>query len=105
MRRGGRDLRAAGFGLEMKRAMERRKQVLVQRGDARDLGFSLVPWNEALERRLGQQIGGVGLPAEVWTGRSGGSGVWGCEVGQTCACLARQLLPHGWGAVARCWSE
>ncbi|MBW4708258.1 DUF3363 domain-containing protein [Roseobacter sp. YSTF-M11] len=26
------------------------------------LGFSLVPWNGALERRMGQQIGGVGLP-------------------------------------------
>jgi hypothetical protein len=128
MRRGGRDLRETGFGMEMKRAMERRKQVLVQRGDAQDLGqgriraprdlvqrleardidrvgramaadrgrdwtpvtpgsrlcgelvgstqlpsgrfamidngmgFSLVPWNDALERRLGQQIAGMGLP-------------------------------------------
>lgn len=127
MRQGSPDLRETGFGLEMKRAMERRKQVLVQRGDARDLGqgriratrdlvqrleareidrvgrtmaadrgrdwspvkpgsrfggelvgstqlpsgrfamidnglgFSLVPWNEALELRIGQQIGGVGL--------------------------------------------
>ena len=26
------------------------------------LGFSLVPWNDALERRIGQQIGGIGLP-------------------------------------------
>ena len=128
MRQGSIDLRETGFGLEMKRAMERRKQVLVQRGDAQDLGqgriraprdlvqrleareiarvgramaaergrdwtpvkpgsrfggelvgstqlpsgrfamidnglgFSLVPWNDALERRLGQQIGGIGLP-------------------------------------------
>lgn len=128
MRQGSPDLRETGFGLEMKRAMERRKQVLVQRGDAQDLGqgriraprdlvqrleareidrvgramatergrtwtpvkpgsrfggelvgstqlpggrfamidngmgFSLVPWNDALERRLGQQIAGIGLP-------------------------------------------
>lgn len=126
--RGSPILREAGFGLEMKYAMDRRKQVLVQRGDAQDLGqgriraprdlvqrleareidrvgramaadrgrdwtpikpgsrfggellgstqlpsgrfamidnglgFSLVPWNDALERRLAQQIGGVGLP-------------------------------------------
>jgi hypothetical protein len=26
------------------------------------LGFSLVPWNTALERRIGQQIEGIGLP-------------------------------------------
>ncbi len=25
-------------------------------------GFSLVPWNDALERRMGQQIAGVGMP-------------------------------------------
>lgn len=128
MRRGGRDVREEGFGLETKRAMDRRKQVLVQRGDAQDLGegriraprdlvhrleareidrvgramaaergrdwtpvkpgsrfggelvgstqlpsgrfamidsgmgFSLVPWNDALERRLGQQVSGVGMP-------------------------------------------
>jgi len=128
MRQGGPDLRETGFGLEMKRAIERRKQVLVQRGDAQDLGqgrirvprdlvqrleareidrvgrtlaaergrdwtpvksgsrlggelvgstqlpsgrfamidngmgFSLVPWNDALERRIGQQIAGVGMP-------------------------------------------
>lgn len=128
MRPGSPDLRETGFGLEMKRAMERRKLVLVQRGDAQDLGqgriraprdlfqrleareidrvgralaadrerdwtpvkpgnrfggelvgstqlpsgrfamidsgmgFSLVPWNDALERRLGQQIAGIGMP-------------------------------------------
>lgn len=128
MRQGSTDLRETGFGLEMKRAMGRRKQVLVQRGDVQDLGqgriraprdlvhrleareidrvgramaadrghewapvkpgnrfggelvgstqlpsgrfamidnglgFSLVPWNDALERRIGQQIGGIGLP-------------------------------------------
>jgi len=128
MRQGSTDLRETGFGLEMKRAMGRRKQVLVQRGDVQDLGqgriraprdlvqrleareiarvgramaadrgrdwtpikpgsrfggelvgstqlpsgrfamidnglgFSLVPWSDALERRMGQQIGGVGLP-------------------------------------------
>lgn len=134
MRQGSPNLREAGFGLDMKRAMDRRKQVLVRRGDAQDLGqgriraprdlvqrleareidrvgramaaergrdwtpfkpgsrfggelvgstqlpggrfamidnglgFSLVPWNDALERRLGQQIAGVGL--------SGGSVDW-----------------------------
>ncbi|MCE8517198.1 relaxase/mobilization nuclease and DUF3363 domain-containing protein [Ruegeria pomeroyi] len=128
MRQGGLNLREAGFGSELKRAIARRKQVLVQRGDAQDLGegriraprdlfqklhareidrvgrtmaaergrdwapvkpgtrfggelvgstqlpgsrfamidngmgFSLVPWNDALERRMGQQIAGVGMP-------------------------------------------
>ena len=38
MRRGGRDVREEGFGLETKRALDRRKQVLVQRGDAQDHG-------------------------------------------------------------------
>lgn len=127
MREGSRSLREAGFGLEVKRDIDRRKQVLVQRGDAQDLGqgriraprdlvqrleareiarvgramaadrgrdwtpvkpgsrfggelvgstrlacgrfatidnsmgFSLVPWNDALERRMGQQIAGVGI--------------------------------------------
>jgi hypothetical protein len=128
MRQGSPNLREAGFGAEMKRAIERRKQVLVQGGDVQDLGegriraprdlvqrleareidrvgrtmaadrgrdwtpikpgsrfggelvgstqlpsgrfamidnglgFSLVPWNDALERRLSQQIAVVGLP-------------------------------------------
>lgn len=127
MRQGSHDLREIGFGAEVKRALDRRKQVLVQRGDAQDLGqgriraprdlvqrleareidrvgramaadrgrdwtpvkhgsrfggelvgstqlpsgrfamidngmcFSLVPWNDSLERRLRQQIGGLGL--------------------------------------------
>ena len=26
------------------------------------LGFSLVPWSPSLEKRLGQQVGGVALP-------------------------------------------
>ena len=144
MRQGSLNLREAGFGLETKRAMDRRKQVLVQRGDAQDLGqgriraprdlvqrlqareidrvghamaaergrdwipvkagsrfggelvgstqlpsgrfamidsglgFSLVPWNDALGRRIGQQIGGVGLPSGgvEWTfGRKRGLGL------------------------------
>ena len=32
------------------------------------LGFSLVPWNEAWERRIGQKIAGIGM--------SGGSIDW-----------------------------
>lgn len=43
MRRGGRDVREEGFGLETKRALDRRKQVLVQRGDAQDHGQGRVP--------------------------------------------------------------
>jgi hypothetical protein len=26
------------------------------------MGYSLVPWNTALERRIGLQVSGVGLP-------------------------------------------
>ncbi|ABD56440.1 DUF3363 domain-containing protein [Jannaschia sp. CCS1] len=121
-------LRMAGFGAEADQAMNRRKRVLVERGDAIDLGngrirtpkdlirrlegrevervgramaekqglrwqpvepgsqfdgqltgsrqlssgrfamvddglgFSLVPWNDALEQRIGRQVSGVGMP-------------------------------------------
>ena len=121
-------LRMAGFGAAAGQAMDRRKRVLVERGDAIDLGngrirtpkdlirrlegrevervgramakkqglrwqpvgpdsqfdgqltgskqlasgrfamvddglgFSLVPWNDALERRIGRQVSGVGIP-------------------------------------------
>jgi type IV secretory pathway VirD2 relaxase len=136
-------VRETGFGAEAGRAMDQRKRVLVERGDAIDLGdgriraprdliqrlegrevervgramaaeqgltwkpvtpgnqfagqltgstqlasgrfamiddglgFSLVPWNTALERRIGLQVSGVGLPGGVidWTfGRQRG---WG----------------------------
>ena len=42
------------------------------------MGFSLVPWNDALERRMGHQIAGVGLPgsgADWVFGRKRGLGL------------------------------
>ncbi|WP_224815968.1 DUF3363 domain-containing protein [Hasllibacter sp. MH4015] len=136
-------LRMAGFGAQAGQAMDRRKRVLVKRGDAIDvgngrirmpkdlirrlegrevervgsatakklglrwqpvepgsqfdgqltgrmqlasgrfamvddgLGFSLVPWNDALGRRIGRQVSGVGMPGGGidWTfGRQRGLG-------------------------------
>lgn len=60
MRQGSRDLRGAGFGREVKRAMERRKQVLVQRDDARDLGQGRIRAPRDLVQRLeAREIGAV----------------------------------------------
>lgn len=42
------------------------------------LGFQVVPWNDALAKRLGQQIEGVPMPGDDidWTlGRSRGLGL------------------------------
>ena len=42
------------------------------------LGFSLVPWSPSLEKRLGQQVGGVALPGGGvdWSfGRKRGIGI------------------------------
>ena len=89
MRQGSPDQREEGFGLKMKRAIERRKQVLVQRGHVRDLGEGRVRAPRDLVQRLeAHEIDRVGraMAAERgrdWTPVKPGSYFGGELVGST----------------------
>ncbi|SDZ45226.1 Type IV secretory pathway, VirD2 components (relaxase) [Jannaschia faecimaris] len=70
MKQGAPNLREAGFGLEMKLAMGSRKQVLVQRGDAQDLGEGRARAPRDLLQRLeAREIDRVGRTMATDRGR------------------------------------
>ena len=70
MKQGGPDLRESGFGFKIKRAIDRRKQVLVQRGDAQDLGEGRIRAACDLVRRLeAREIDRVGRAMAAERGR------------------------------------